>query len=163
MGQLSLRMFDASSQRSGRAKWIHQFETCISIIFFVDMSQYDEHPPGEPNQNKLTESLLFFDSVINSHWFVHHTSIILLLCNFGRFKEKLQSKPLENYFPDYSSGNDFNRAAKYILWRFNQRNRAHVNLYPHLCNRSDDYMNHIIWSAVKETILQNRLKDAGEI
>lgn len=152
-------MFDASSQRSERKKWIHQFEGCISIVFFVDLSQYDEHPPGEPNQNKITESLRLFDSVINSRWFFR-ASIILLLCNVERFKEKLQSKPLVNYFPDYTSGSDLNRSAKYILWRFNQLNHGHLDLYPHCCNPSDDYMR-LIWSVVKESIVQNVLKDSG--
>ncbi|OBT50402.1 hypothetical protein VE04_09602 [Pseudogymnoascus sp. 24MN13] len=155
IGQLSLRMFDANSQRSGRAKWIHQFETCISIIFFVDMSQYDEHPPGEPNQNKLIESLLLFDSVVNSHWF-YRASFILLLCNVGRFREKLQTKPLVNYFPDYRGGSDFNKSAKYILWRFNQSNRSNLNIYQRLCEPSDDYMG-FIRSCVQESIVHNIL------
>ena len=150
-------MFDPSSQRSERKKWIHQFEGCISIVFFVDLSQYDEHLPEEPGQNKMMESLLLFDSVINSHWF-NRASIILLLCNVGRFKEKLQSRPLGNYFPDCSSGSDFNKSTKYILWRFNLLNRGHLNLYPHLCEPSDDCMR-LILSVVRETIVQNNLKD----
>ncbi|KFZ03811.1 hypothetical protein V502_10645 [Pseudogymnoascus sp. VKM F-4520 (FW-2644)] len=161
MGELSLHMFDASSQRSERKKWIHQFEGCNSIVFFVDVSQYDEHPPGELNQNKITESLFLFDSVINSRWF-DRASITLLLCNVGRFKEKLQSKPLVNYFPDYTSGSDFNRSAKYILCRFNQLNHGHLDLYPHFCDPSDDYIP-LIWSGVKESIIQENLKIAGII
>ncbi|OBT69586.1 hypothetical protein VE03_00846 [Pseudogymnoascus sp. 23342-1-I1] len=78
MGQLSLRMFDASSQVSERKKWIHQFEDCISIVFFVDISQYDEHCPEDPDQYKIRESISLFNSVINS---LHRASIILLLCN----------------------------------------------------------------------------------
>jgi hypothetical protein len=30
------------------------------------------------------------------------------------FKQKLGRSPLGNYFPDYSGGNDVNRAAKYL-------------------------------------------------
>lgn len=154
-------MFDPSSQRSERKKWIHQFEGCISIVFFVDLSQYDEHLPEEPGQNKMMESLLLFDSVINSHWF-YRASIILLLCNVGRFKEKLQSKPLVNYFPDCTSGSDLNGSAKYILRRFEQLNRGNLNLYRHLCEPSDDYMR-FIWSCVKDTIVHNALQDSGQI
>ncbi|OBT78646.1 hypothetical protein VF21_02237 [Pseudogymnoascus sp. 05NY08] len=156
MGQLSLHMFDADSQRSERRKWIHQFEGCISIAFFVDLSRYDEHPPGEPDQNHMMDSLLLFDSVINSHWF-RRASIILLLCNVGRFKEKLLSKPLVDYFPDCPSGSTFNGSAKYILWRFNQLNRGNLNLYQHLCDPSDDYMR-FIWPCVQDSIILNNLK-----
>lgn len=58
------------------------------------------------------------------------TSIILFLNKVDIFKAKLPRSPLGNYFPDYSGGNDVNKAAKYLLWRFNQVNRAHLNLYP---------------------------------
>lgn len=75
------------------------------------------------------ESLVLFDSVVNSRWFMR-TSIILFLNKVDLFKDKLGRSPLGNYFPDYSGGNDVNRAAKYLLWRFNQVNRAQLNLYP---------------------------------
>jgi hypothetical protein len=77
----------------------------------------------------MMESLLLFDSVVNSRWFMR-TSIILFLNKVDIFKVKLPRSPLGNYFPDYSGGNDVNKAAKYLLWRFNQVNRAHLNLYP---------------------------------
>lgn len=77
----------------------------------------------------MMESLVLFDSVVNSRWFMR-TSIILFLNKVDLFKQKLGRSPLANYFPDYSGGNDVNRAAKYLLWRFNQVNRAHLNLYP---------------------------------
>lgn len=75
------------------------------------------------------ESLVLFDSVVNSRWFMR-TSIILFLNKVDLFRAKLARSPLNNYFPDYSGGNDINRASKYLLWRFNQVNRAHLNLYP---------------------------------
>lgn len=75
------------------------------------------------------ESLVLFDSVVNSRWFMR-TSIILFLNKVDLFRQKLGRSPLSNYFPDYSGGNDINRASKYLLWRFNQVNRAHLNLYP---------------------------------
>jgi guanine nucleotide-binding protein G(i) subunit alpha len=80
-------------------------------------------------QNRMMESLVLFDSVVNSRWFMR-TSIILFLNKVDLFRQKLGRSPLSNYFPDYSGGNDVNRAAKYLLWRFNQVNRAHLNLYP---------------------------------
>jgi guanine nucleotide-binding protein G(i) subunit alpha len=38
--------------------------------------------------------------------------------------------PLEKYFPEYTAGPDINKAAKYILWRFMQANRARLSVYP---------------------------------
>lgn len=139
-------MFDVGGQRSERKKWIHCFENVTSIIFCVALSEYDQVLLEENNQvnflvgriwnfadkdlqNRMMESLVLFDSVVNSRWFMR-TSIILFLNKVDLFKQKLGRSPLGNYFPDYSGGNDVNRAAKYLLWRFNQVNRAHLNLYP---------------------------------
>ena len=139
-------MFDVGGQRSERKKWIHCFENVTSIIFCVALSEYDQvlleessqvrlpkalplEPDSNTRQNRMMESLVLFDSVVNSRWFMR-TSIILFLNKVDLFKAKLARSPLGKYFPDYSGGNDVNRAAKYLLWRFNQVNRAHLNLYP---------------------------------
>lgn len=140
-------MFDVGGQRSERKKWIHCFENVTSIIFCVALSEYDQVLLEESNQvsmatmgcprtlrlthekNRMMESLVLFDSVVNSRWFMR-TSIILFLNKVDLFRQKLPRSPLSTYFPDYSGGNDVNRAAKYLLWRFNQVNRAHLNLYP---------------------------------
>ncbi|KAL4986204.1 guanine nucleotide binding protein, alpha subunit [Aspergillus falconensis] len=160
MGQLSIHMFDVGGQRSERKKWIHCFENVTSIIFCVALSEYDQVLLEEGNQNRMMESLVLFDSVVNSRWFMR-TSIILFLNKVDLFRQKLPRSPLSNYFPDYSGGNDVNRAAKYLLWRFNQVNRAHLNLYPHLTQATDTTNIRLVFAAVKETILQNALKDSG--
>ncbi|KZF23458.1 G protein alpha subunit [Xylona heveae TC161] len=160
MGQLSIHMFDVGGQRSERKKWIHCFENVTSIIFCVALSEYDQVLLEESNQNRMIESLVLFDSVVNSRWFMR-TSIILFLNKVDLFKQKLGRSPLGNYFPDYSGGNDVNRAAKYLLWRFNQVNRAHLNLYPHLTQATDTSNIRLVFAAVKETILHNALKDSG--
>lgn len=94
----------------------------------------------------MAESLILFESVINSRWFLR-TSIILFLNKIDVFKTKLpkvrpflktyfpefshrHQVPLERYFPEYSGGADINKAAKYILWRFMQTNRARLSVYP---------------------------------
>ena len=47
----------------------------------------------------------------------------------GRVDRDIQV-PLERYFSEYTGGPDVNKAAKYILWRFMQANRARLNVYP---------------------------------
>ncbi|ERT01591.1 guanine nucleotide-binding protein alpha-3 subunit [Sporothrix schenckii ATCC 58251] len=160
MGPLSIHMFDVGGQRSERKKWIHCFEDVTSIIFCVALSEYDQVLLEESSQNRMMESLLLFDSVVNSRWFMR-TSIILFLNKVDIFKQKLGRSPLGNYFPDYSGGDDANKAAKYLLWRFNQVNRAHLNLYPHLTQATDTSNIRLVFAAVKETILNNALKDSG--
>lgn len=95
----------------------------------------------------LSDTLCLFDSVINSTWFLR-TSIILFLTGIEEFKVKLfkvrynlihlpllcvylsRQVPLKNYYPGYTGGADVYKAARYILWRFMQTNRASLNVYP---------------------------------
>lgn len=160
MGQLNIHMFDVGGQRSERKKWIHCFENVTSIIFCVALSEYDQVLLEESSQNRMMESLVLFDSVVNSRWFMR-TSIVLFLNKVDLFKQKLGKSKLEDYFPDYTGGVDVNRAAKYLLWRFNQVNRAHLNMYPHLTQATDTSNIRLVFAAVKQTILQNALKDSG--
>ncbi|CAN9175130.1 unnamed protein product [Alternaria alternata] len=177
MGQLSIHMFDVGGQRSERKKWIHCFENVTSIIFCVALSEYDQVLLEESSQNRMMESLVLFDSVVNSRWFMR-TSIILFLNKVDLFKAKLARSPLGNYFPDYSGGNDVNRAAKYLLCEvqpsqpsslepipsvkkaLSSSQPTHTNLAS-LTQATDTSNIRLVFAAVKETILQNALKDSG--
>ena len=107
-------------------------------------------------QNRMAESLVLFESVINSRWFLR-TSIILFLNKIDVFKAKLPKVltphvhlfplspfpdhsffqvSLDKFFPEYTGGTDVNKGAKYILWRFMQANRARLNVYPQYVNSS---------------------------
>lgn len=160
MGKLNIHMFDVGGQRSERRKWINCFDNVTLIIFCVALSEYDQVLLEESTQNRMAESLVLFDSIINSRWF-SRTSVVLFLNKIDVFTEKLSYSPLENYFPDYTGGNDIKNAAKYILWRFNKLNRNQVNIYPHLTQATDTSNIRLVFAAVKETILQNSLRDSG--
>ncbi|KAF8180778.1 heterotrimeric G protein alpha subunit A [Mycena galopus ATCC 62051] len=161
MGALSIVLIDAGSSRSERRKWIHCFESVNSIIFCTALSDYDQTVPEEPKRNRMWESLFLFESIVNSRWFLR-TSIILFLTELHVLKAKISKLPLGQYFPEYTGGPDLQKAAKFILWRFMQENRARLSVYPHLTARSSDMQNfRLIMAAVKETILQRALKDLG--
>ncbi|KAI8098900.1 guanine nucleotide binding protein, alpha subunit [Halteromyces radiatus] len=160
LGGLFIHMFDVGGQRSERKKWIHCFDSVASIIFCVALSEYDQVLLEESKQNRMMESLSLFESIINSRWFLH-TSIMLFLNKVDIFKVKVLRCPMQNYFPDYGGGKDPNKAAKYILWRFLQTNRAKLNIYPHLTQATDTYNIRFVFAAVQETLLQNALRDSG--
>ncbi|SCU84394.1 LADA_0D01464g1_1 [Lachancea dasiensis] len=157
---LKLHIYDVGGQRSERKKWIHCFDNVTLIIFCVSLSEYDQTLLEDKNQNRLEESLILFDSVVNSRWFAR-ASVVLFLNKIDIFAEKVQHVPLENYFSDYTGGQDINKAAKYILWRFVQLNRAHLNIYPHVTQATDTSNIKLVFAAIKETILENSLKDSG--
>ncbi|KAG7095899.1 guanine nucleotide-binding protein subunit alpha [Marasmius oreades] len=159
-GQTTIHMFDVGGQRSERRKWIHCFEGVTSIIFCTALSEYDQVLLEEKTQNRMKESLMLFESIINSRWFLR-TSVILFMNKTDVFKRKLPKVPLARYYPEYKGGNDINKAAKFILWKFMQLNRARLSVYPHLTQATDTTNIRVVFAAVKETILQNALKDSG--
>ncbi|KAH7906832.1 guanine nucleotide binding protein, alpha subunit [Hygrophoropsis aurantiaca] len=160
MGQLSVHMFDVGGQQSERKNWIHCFESVTSVIFCAALSEYDQVLLEEQKQNRMAESILLFESIINSQWFLQ-CPIILFLTKIDIFEAKLPNRPLEQYFPEYTGGADVNKATEYILWRFMQANRARLSIYPHLPQLTDTSNVRLIFTTVKETIIQNALKGSG--
>lgn len=157
---LKLHIYDVGGQRSERKKWIHCFDNVTLIIFCVSLSEYDQLLLEDQGQNRFQESLVLYDNVVNSRWFAR-TSVVLFLNKIDLFAEKIQKVPLETYFPDYTGGQDINKAAKYILWRFVRLNRANLNIYPHVTQATDTSNIKLVFAALKETILENTLKDSG--
>lgn len=131
MDSRSIHMFDETGfPRRERKHWIHHFENITSILFVVDLDEYDARLWEDDTVCVMEEAFTLFDSVVNSRYFAQ-TSIILILNKFEVFKEKIPKSPLEKHFPDYTGGNDVNKAAKYLLSRFIQLNLSHLNIYPH--------------------------------
>jgi len=118
--ELNIHLFDVGGQRSERRKWISCFESVTSIIFCVALSEYDQCLIEDNKQNRMVESLMLFDSVVNSRWFIR-TSIILFLNKYDLFVTKLKKIPLENFFPDYSGEKEPKKAASFIRDKFLQK------------------------------------------
>jgi len=158
MGELSLRLCHIPRQLGQRKKWIHYFEGVTGIIFCAPLTDYaclqgSLRPDVQDRklQDRLGESLTFFESVINSRCFPH-TSIIIFLTGIDEVKPP--KVPLDKYFPEYTGGADVDKAAKYILWRFMQANRARLNV---IKQATDTSIIQLAFGAVQMTILQRAL------
>ncbi|KAJ6455142.1 G-protein alpha subunit [Mycena sanguinolenta] len=160
MAALSIRLIEVGPQRSSRRKWIQCFESVTSILFCAALSDYDQVLVEDRDQNRMQDSITLFSSIINSRWFLR-TSIILFLTEIDVFKAKISRIPLSAYFPEYTGGPDINNAARFILWRFMKENHARLSVYPHLICTNDTESVRLVFAAVKETILQNAIKDSG--
>lgn len=159
-GQLSIRVLQVYGQEWGPKKWINQFESVTSIIFCASLCDYDvPRAAAEVERTRLLGSLVLFDAIVNSRWFFR-TSVILFLTEMTDFRAKLHDVPLDQYFPQYTGGTDANKGAKYILWRFMQHNRARLNVYYHITQSSDVSTLRLFFVTVRETVLQNALRDS---
>ncbi|KAG2038547.1 guanine nucleotide binding protein, alpha subunit [Suillus americanus] len=162
-GELSIHILDVGVQLSQLKKWIHYFEPVKSIIFCAALSEYNQKSLEGENQNRIQESLILFETVVDSRWFLG-TSIILFLNKMDVFKKKLPKAPLEKYIPTYTGGADVDEATKYIVRAFRQTNRARLHVYPHLMqatDTTDTRLFSLVFIAIEETILvQHLLKDS---
>ncbi|KAL6712184.1 hypothetical protein ACN47E_000061 [Coniothyrium glycines] len=133
-------------------RWFHQLENATSLVYSIDVSQYDRPYLGQSSQSVLQEDFISFESWVNSPKF-ENSSIILLLNNFSRFRDKLAYSPLTTFFPDYKpSGDDPETSARqYLLKRFKALNRQNLSIYSFWVDL-DLSDNQHLYAAVKKTL-----------
>ena len=154
-------MFDVGGQRSERKKWIHCFENVTAIIFLAAISEYDSTLIEDENVNRMLEALTLFDTICNSRWF-QKTSIILFLNKTDIFKEKVERVPIEDFFPDYRGGPDYELGCQYFRERFEALNQStSKQLYTHFTCATDTNQMRFVMSAVNDIIIQTSLRNAG--
>lgn len=148
------RLFDVGGARSERKKRIHAFENVTTILFVVNLAEYDETLFEDDTCNKMQESLTLFDSIINSRWFLR-TNVFLQLSNIENFKTKLQTSPLKNYFLDYTGGSDADIALDYIRERFVSLKQGNNNLYTHSADATDTPAMRFVFEAIEKHLVMN--------
>ncbi|RKP21588.1 G-alpha-domain-containing protein [Rozella allomycis CSF55] len=159
MGLVDIHMFDVGGQRSERKKWIHCFENVTSVIYIVSLSEYDQTLIEDSTQNRLIESLVLFESIVNSRWF-QNSSIVLFLNKMDIFEKKIQVSPINKYFPEYQ-GTTFDEGVEFIKEKFLALNTSNLMIYPHLTCATDTKQIEHIFAAVQDTILSKALKETG--
>ena len=157
------RMVDVGGQRSERKKWMHCFQEVTAVIFCVALSEYDLKLQEDDTTNRMMESLKLFKEICNSKWFTD-TSMILFLNKKDLFAEKIKKVDLKTAFPEYSGGLDYQAAVDFIRDKFVAQNEnPSKNIYPQVTCATDTDNVHVVFNAVKDTILRKALDSAGII
>lgn len=158
----SVTLIDVGGQRNERKKWIHCFEGVTAIIFVTSLSEYDQRCYEDDSTNRMHESLLLFDEICNSRWFMD-TSIILFLNKMDLFKEKIKRTDLSQFFPEYEGGRNFEAAANFIRSKFEEKNRnpRHKTIYAHFTCATDTQQLQQVFDAIKDIILNKTLREQG--
>lgn len=156
VNHLKFGLSDVGRRRS--KNWITCFTGMTSLIFVADLDSYDdvllEEEDDASPRNRLLDSINHFDFVVNLPNY-KKTSIILLLNNVDKLREKLETSPLDRYFPDYSGGNDVTKATTYLRGHFERANRAGLELYTHLTSSTSASNLELVSAAVRKTILHS--------
>ena len=155
------RMLDVGGQRNERKKWIHCFSDVTAVIFVTSLSEYDQVLYEDESQNRMKESLSLFDEICNSRWF-GDTSLILFLNKTDLFQEKIKTTDLNVCFSEYTGGLDYDKAAQFITNKFVELNKnPDKTIYTHLTCATNTENITVIFSAVKDTIIQDSLRANG--
>jgi len=156
---VTFRMLDVGGQRSERKKWLHCFEQVTAVIFCVALSEYDQVLREDETQNRMHESLMLFDQIVNSYWF-RNTTFILFLNKIDLFKQKIEKVDLKVCFPNYIGGNDFEAASNFIKQRFLEQNQhnSHVIFTHFTCAISTENIE-FVFKCVRETVLKRILDE----
>lgn len=112
------KLLDVGGQRNERRKWIHCFEEVTAIIYLVGLSEfvflnwifsnilsrYDQVLFEDETQNRMMESLLLFEEIVNLKYF-RKTGFIVFFNKNDLFKEKIKKVDLKVCFPEYTGRN----------------------------------------------------------
>jgi GTPase SAR1 family protein len=166
---LNFRMFDVGGQRNERRKWIHCFQDVTAVIFVVGISEYDLTLLEDTKQKRMPESLWLFNNIYNAEWF-KSTNMILFLNKTDLFEHKLcvLRIPLTEAFPEYTGGFDLEAGKAYVQDKFMEGklrpDQAQLDsriVYSHFTAATDTENIKTVFTAVKDTILQDRLRKGG--
>lgn len=162
--ELDIHLFNLNGYRSHgfNKRWLHQFEDATALVYAIDVSEYDRPFCGQPTDSHLISEFIAFESWA-SHDSFADSSVILLLNNFSRFREKLKHTPLQTFFDDYvpNDTDPETSARQYILHRFKRVNRNGLSIYSFWVDLELGDNSHL-YGAIKSTIQHIQRRKAKE-
>ncbi|XP_036168455.1 guanine nucleotide-binding protein subunit alpha-12 isoform X5 [Myotis myotis] len=158
--KIPFKMVDVGGQRSQRQKWFQCFDGITSILFMVSSSEYDQVLMEDRRTNRLLESMNIFETIVNNKLFVN-VSIILFLNKMDLLVEKVRSVSISKHFPDFRGDPQrLEDVQRYLVQCFDRRRRNRSKaLFHHFTTAIDTENIRFVFHAVKDTILQENLKD----
>ncbi|KAJ3250539.1 hypothetical protein HDU77_006573 [Chytriomyces hyalinus] len=158
---LIFRVFDLGGQRSERKKWMPYFDDVKAIIFLVAISSYDQVCFEDNSTNRITESMVLFNTVCN-HAMFKTTAMILFMNKIDLFREKLSKSPIVEYFPEYGGENTFDRGTEFFASLFTQLNKTpERKIYVHFTWATDTNQIKKILTMVNDVILSMSMSNMG--
>lgn len=152
------------SRMSRIKKRLAMFEDVITVVFEVDLSLYDEmlldlddgrmvHTPG------LYIALREFgDLCFHMPW----KNIILILDKYALFREKIRTRPLQAYYPDYPGGADDAMVGDYLVELFQSKNEnKYRNIYYHFIEHDNQDIAQFLKIAVRQIIHEEDMENGG--
>ncbi|XP_074867020.1 guanine nucleotide-binding protein subunit alpha-12 isoform X2 [Carettochelys insculpta] len=158
--KIPFKMVDVGGQRSQRQKWFQCFDGITSILFMVSSSEYDQVLMEDRRTNRLVESMNIFETIVNNKLFFN-VSIILFLNKMDLLVEKVKTVSIKKYFSDFKGDpHRLDDVQRYLVQCFDRKRRNRSKpLFHHFTTAIDTENIRFVFHAVKDTILQENLKD----
>ncbi|KAK2916584.1 hypothetical protein QQF64_025130 [Cirrhinus molitorella] len=158
--KIPFKMVDVGGQRSQRQKWFQCFDGITSILFMVSSSEYDQVLMEDRRTNRLVESMNIFETIVNNKLF-SNVSIILFLNKMDLLVEKVRKVSICKHFSDFRGDpHRMEDVQAYLVQCFNRKRRNRSKpLFHHFTTAIDTENIRFVFHAVKDTILQENLKD----
>ncbi|XP_036993816.1 guanine nucleotide-binding protein subunit alpha-12 isoform X3 [Artibeus jamaicensis] len=158
--KIPFKMVDVGGQRSQRQKWFQCFDGITSILFMVSSSEYDQVLMEDRRTNRLVESMNIFETIANNKLFFN-VSIILFLNKTDLLVEKVKGVSIRKHFPDFQGDpHRLEDVQRFLVQSFDRRRRSRSKpLFHHFTTAIDTENIRFVFHAVKDTILQENLKD----
>ncbi|XP_073071058.1 guanine nucleotide-binding protein subunit alpha-12 isoform X3 [Manis javanica] len=158
--KIPFKMVDVGGQRSQRQKWFQCFDGITSILFMVSSSEYDQVLMEDRRTNRLVESMNIFETIVNNKLFLS-VSVILFLNKTDLLVEKVKAVSIRKHFPDFRGDpHRLEDVQRYLVQCFDRKRRNRSRpLFHHFTTAIDTENIRFVFHAVKDTILQENLKD----
>lgn len=158
--KIPFKMVDVGGQRSQRQKWFQCFDGITSILFMVSSSEYDQVLMEDRRTNRLVESMNIFETIVNNKLFFN-VSIILFLNKMDLLVEKVKTVSIKKHFPDFKGDpHRLEDVQRFLVQCFDRKRRNRSKpLFHHFTTAIDTENIRFVFHAVKDTILQENLKD----
>eukprot|EP01126_Amoeba_proteus_P037636 TRINITY_DN3894_c0_g2_i2.p1 TRINITY_DN3894_c0_g2~~TRINITY_DN3894_c0_g2_i2.p1 ORF type:complete len:355 (-),score=47.74 TRINITY_DN3894_c0_g2_i2:76-1140(-) len=159
--RVNFLLVDVGGQRSERKKWMYCFEDVVAILFVVALSEFDLTLFEDRKTNRMKESLILFQELCMSKWFIK-AGVILFLNKCDIFKLKLkEGKSIKVAFSGYKGDNSYDDALKFIQDRFMDITDPVTNkpklIYPHVtCATDTDNVKHV-FNDVKDYLISSSM------
>ncbi|KAM4584448.1 guanine nucleotide-binding protein subunit alpha-12a [Odontesthes bonariensis] len=158
--KIPFKMVDVGGQRSQRQKWFQCFDGITSILFMVSSSEYDQVLMEDRRTNRLVESMNIFETIVNNKLFLN-VSIILFLNKTDLLVDKIRTVDIRKYFPEFrGDARRLEDVQAFLVQSFSRKRRNRGKpLFHHFTTAIDTENIRFVFHAVKDTILQENLKD----
>ncbi|XP_031418105.1 guanine nucleotide-binding protein subunit alpha-12 isoform X2 [Clupea harengus] len=161
--RIPFKMVDVGGQRSQRQKWFQCFDNVTSILFMVSSSEFDQVLLEDRRTNRLSESMDIFETIVNNKLFTS-VSIILFLNKTDLLVEKLRAgADIRRNFPEFHGDRQcLEDVQSFLVRSFGRRRRGDRRsrpLFHHFTTAIDTENVRFVFRAVRDTILQENLKD----